>query len=141
MENKIIIKTSINKDISSVWEYYNNPEHTVNWNFASNDWSYPKAKNDLKIGRKLQSRMEAKDGSFGFDFEAIYDEIHDFEKIKCTITDGRCVVVDFKKGNHTTNLTVTFEAENTNSIDIQKNGWQAILNNFKAYTESKKNYD
>jgi len=139
MKNQVIvIQTTINKNVTHVWEYYTSAEHIVKWNFASDDWHCPKATSDLKINGKLISRMEAKDGSFGFDFEATYNTIEPFRRITYTIADGRAVVIDFVNENDlATTVTISFEAENMNSLDLQKNGWQAILDNFKAYAESK----
>ncbi len=134
---KITIGTTIGRPIEVVWTYYNQPKHIVNWNFASEDWHCPKAEIDLKVNGKMKSRMEAKDGSFGFDFEATYNAISEFKKIVYTIEDGRTVNIDFKDENGKTKITVVFEAENMNPIDMQRDGWQAILNNFKAYVESK----
>ncbi|XCF05872.1 SRPBCC family protein [Tamlana crocina] len=134
---KITIEATIDRPIESVWAYYNQPEHIVNWNFASEDWHCPKAEIDLKVNGKMKSRMEAKDGSFGFDFEATYNIISEFKKIVYTIEDGRTVNIDFKDENGKTKVSVVFEAENMNPVDMQRDGWQAILNNFKAYAESK----
>jgi uncharacterized protein YndB with AHSA1/START domain len=123
-------------DIAKAWEYYTGPEHIVNWNFASDDWCCPKASNDLKPGGKYSARMEAKDGSFGFDFEAIYDEVIPLEKIVYTMLDGRQASINFNAANKQTEVVVSFDAETQNSIELQRDGWQAILNNFKKYTES-----
>lgn len=133
---KVTIEAVVNADIKKVWEYWNHPEHIVNWNFASDDWHCPRASNDLRPGGKLDVRMEAKDGSFGFDFEAIYDEILEYEKITYTMGDGRqstSIFVDL--GNHQTKVSTSFDAEHENPVEMQKAGWQAILNNFKKYAE------
>jgi uncharacterized protein YndB with AHSA1/START domain len=133
---KITIKATVVADSKKAWECYTKPEHIVNWNFASDDWQCPSASNDLRVGGKYIARMEAKDGSFGFDFEAIYDEIIVGERLKYTMPDGRQVTVSFDdKGNGTTEVIVTFDAESENPIDMQKNGWQAILDNYKRYAE------
>jgi uncharacterized protein YndB with AHSA1/START domain len=133
---KITIGATVSGNTKKVWEYWTKPEHITKWNFASDDWHCPKTENDLRVGGKLISRMEAKDGSFGFDFEAIYNEIIDHKKIAYTMTDGRQVVTFFKTQNGETNVSTTFEAENENPVEMQKDGWQAILNNFKKYVES-----
>lgn len=135
MSNKITITATVNADIKKVWDYYTQPEHITKWNFADPSWQCPSVTNDMQVGGKYSARMEAKDGSFGFDFEAIYDEIADGESFTYTIPDGRQVKVLFNAVGDQTEVTVTFDAENQNSLEMQKNGWQAILNNFKSYTE------
>ena len=132
---KITIKSTIHAPIEKVWEYWTGAQHIVNWNFASDDWHCPRAENDLRVGGKLQSRMESKDGTMGFDFEATYDEIIEHTKIAYTMPDGRHVVTDFKQGEDGTHITTTFDAEDQNSIEMQRGGWLAILDNFKRYTE------
>lgn len=107
----------------------------MQWNNASDDWHTPHAENDLRVGGKFLSRMEAKDGSFGFDFGGIYSEVKPFEKIKYGLEDGREVETTFAKNGENTEITTTFDAENENPIEMQQNGWQAILNNFKKYVE------
>jgi uncharacterized protein YndB with AHSA1/START domain len=133
---KITIETTVNADSKKVWDYWTKPEHITKWNFASDDWHCPTAENDLRAGGKMKSRMEAKDGSFGFDFEAIYDEVTDQKKIAYTLGDGRKVITDFENENDKTKITTVFDAENQNPVEMQKGGWQAILNNFKKYTEN-----
>jgi uncharacterized protein YndB with AHSA1/START domain len=133
---KISIKATIISDIKKVWDYYTLTEHITKWNFAMDTWHCPSALNNLSIGGKYLARMEAKDGSFGFDFEAIYDEILVNKKIVYTMTDGRQAIIDFNTKHNQTEIIVTFDAENENSIELQRDGWQAILNNFKKYTES-----
>ncbi len=132
---KITIQTTISADKQKVWDYYTNPKHIVNWNFASDDWCCPSAENDLKIGGKYKARMEAKDKSFGFDFEAIYDEIVIGERFAYTMSDERKVDVSFESLEGKTKVTIIFDAEKENSEEMQKNGWQSILNNFKTYVE------
>lgn len=133
---KITINTVIVAGIQKVWDYYNSPEHITKWNHASDDWHCPKAENDMKIGGTYLARMEAKDGSFGFDFKAIYDEIIPMAKVAYTLEDERKVVTTFEKQGEQTKVTTVFDAEGMNPIDMQKAGWQAILNNFKRYTET-----
>lgn len=132
----ITIKTTVNATPDKVWRYWTEPDHITNWNFASDDWHSPSATNDLRAGGKFTSRMEAKDGSMGFDFEGVYDEVKPYEHIAYTMADGRKVKVYFKKEGEQTQVTETFDAENQNSIEMQRSGWQAILDNFKKYTES-----
>ena len=136
MENqKIIVKTTVNASIEKVWQYWIEPKHIKKWNNASDDWHTPHAENDLRVGGKFLSRMEAKDGSFGFDFEGIYSEVKPFEKIKYGLDDGREVQIMFNRKGEITEVTEIFDAENENPIELQKGGWQAILNNFKQYVE------
>jgi len=133
---KVTVSAEIFADIKKVWDYYTNPEHITKWNFASDDWHCPKAENDVRVGGKLLSRMEAKDGSFGFDFVAIYDEVEEHKKISYTMTDGREAATDFEYQNGKTKIKTTFDAENENPVDMQRSGWQAILDNFKKYVEA-----
>jgi uncharacterized protein YndB with AHSA1/START domain len=136
MENPIIITTRVNAPVEKVWEVWNAPEHIVNWNAASPDWHTTKATNDLREGGQLISRMEAKDGSSGFDFTGIYDLVKKYERISFTLSDGRKVRIDFRAIGNSTLIEERFEAESINSRELQQSGWQAILNNFKKYTES-----
>lgn len=135
MSNKIRITASINADVKKTWDYYTNPEHIVKWNFADPSWQCPSATNDMKAGGKYSARMEAKDGSFGFDFEATYDEVNDGKGFTYTMPDGRQVNVDFVDNGTQTNIDIVFDPEEQNSLEMQKAGWQAILDNFKKYAE------
>lgn len=132
---QLTVSATIDADIQKVWEAWTQPNHITKWNFASDDWCCPKAENDLQTGGKYLARMEAKDGSFGFDFEAVYDEILAHQKITYTMADGRKSTTAFKSNGNTTEVSTTFDAETTNPIDMQQQGWQAILNNFKKYAE------
>lgn len=132
---KITVTAKIMADVHKVWENYTLPEHITKWNFASDDWHCPSATNDLREGGKYSARMEAKDGSFGFDFNVVYDEIIPQQKIAYTMEDGRKASITFEKMDNATNVTVVFDAEQMNPVEMQQNGWQAILNNFKKYTE------
>lgn len=132
----IKIQTNITSDSSKVWDAYTQPKHITAWNFADPSWHCPSAVNDLRAGGKYVARMEAKDGSFGFDFEATYDEVIDQKKIVYTIADGRKVITTFDEQGGKTTVTTEFEAESENSIELQRDGWQAILNSFKKYAES-----
>jgi uncharacterized protein YndB with AHSA1/START domain len=132
---KITIKTSVNASIEKVWQYWTEPKHVEKWNNASDDWHTPHAENDLRVGGKFLSRMEAKDGSFGFDFEGIYSDIIPFQTIKYGLADGREVEIMFKGKEETTEIIEIFDAENENPMELQQGGWQAILNNFKKYAE------
>ncbi|MDP9956085.1 uncharacterized protein YndB with AHSA1/START domain [Epilithonimonas hungarica] len=134
---KLTVTTEINKPINDVWNFFNNPEHIVNWNFAHESWECPLAKNDLKVGGRLEVRMQAKDGSFGFDLVGIYDEVKDNESIKYHFEDGREIEVIFEKlSDNKTRVTEKFDPENQNPLEMQQQGWQAILDNFKNYSES-----
>ncbi len=137
-QNKTIItiENNIDAPLGKVWEFFTKPEHIIKWNNASDDWHTPRAENNLQAGGSFVYRMEAKDGSMGFDFGGIYDVVKDHEKIEYTIGDGRKVKVTFSGEENKTKVAESFEAENTNSIEMQKGGWQAILDNFKKYTES-----
>lgn len=132
----ITVENTIHAPVEKVWKCWTSPEHITQWNNASEDWHTPKAENDVTIGGKFNYRMEAKDGSFGFDFGGIYDAIRKHELIESTLGDGRKLSVRFTNQGADTRVTETFEAENTNSIDLQRTGWQAILNNFKKHVES-----
>lgn len=131
---KITVEATISADTNKVWGFWTKPEYITKWNFASDDWHCPKAENDLRVGGKYSARMETKDGSFGFDFEAIYDEVIGQKKITYTMLDGRQATTDFEHRDNKTKVTTTFDAENENPADIQREGWQAILNNFKTIT-------
>lgn len=135
---KITVQADINAEPKKVWEYYTRPEHITKWNFASDDWHCPSATNDLRVGGTYSSRMEAKDKSFGFDFKVIYDKIVEQKSIAYTMEDGRKATVDFTGQGNTTHVAVTFDAETENSEELQQQGWQAILNNFKKYVESRR---
>ena len=134
----ITVQAVINAPVEQVWKLYTEPEHVMKWNNASNDWHTPRAENDLKVGGKFLYRMEAKDGSSGFDFDGTYKQVKTNELIVYSISDGRKVQVMFTKENNTrTKIDTTFEAESTNPIEMQRDGWQAILNNFKKYVETR----
>lgn len=133
---KITIEALISSDVKKVWDYFTKPEHITEWNFASDDWYCPSAENDLRVGGKFKSRMEAKDGSFGFDFEGVYDEVINNKKITFTMTDGRQAITHFENQNGKVKVITTFDAENENPVEMQRAGWQAILDNFKKYVES-----
>lgn len=132
---KITIRTRISAPIATCWACYTKPEHITQWNFASPDWHCPRATNDLRVGGRYSARMEARDGSFGFDFEAVYDEVADQERIVYTMGDGRQAAIRFGEAGDATDVTVIFDAESENPIAMQRDGWQAILDNFKSYAE------
>jgi uncharacterized protein YndB with AHSA1/START domain len=133
----ITVETDVNAPIEKVWDYFTNPKHIVKWNNASDDWHTPRAENDLHVGGNFLYRMEAKDGSFGFDFGGTYNAVEEHTYIEYTIGDGRKVKVSFSAAsNNQTHVSENFEAENTHSIEMQRGGWQNILDNFKKYTEA-----
>lgn len=132
---KITISTQINSSVEKVWEYYNSAAHIVHWNFASNDWCCPSANVDLKPGGSFNVRMEAKDKSAGFDFTGTYTNIEEYKLVQYKMSDGREVKITFEESGGKTKIEITFDAEDENSIELQQQGWQAILNNFKNYVE------
>lgn len=134
--NMITVSAIVNAPVAKVWESWTNPVHIVKWSSASDDWHTPKAENDIRTGGKFMSRMEAKDGSWGFDFGGVYDEVIDHKRIAYTLGDGRTVDITFEEEGNTTKVTETFEAEAENSLEMQQSGWQAIMDSFKKYTES-----
>ncbi|MCU0331988.1 MAG: SRPBCC family protein [Ignavibacteriaceae bacterium] len=135
-KTKITIEVLISSDVNKVWDRWTKPEHITKWNFASDDWHCPSAENDLRTGGKFKSRMEAKDGSFGFDFEGVYDDVINQKKIAYTMPDSRYVITNFENQNGKIKVTTTFDAENENPVEMQRAGWQSILDNFKKYVES-----
>jgi uncharacterized protein YndB with AHSA1/START domain len=132
----ITIKAIVDAPVAKVWQYYTEPKHITKWNNASDDWHTTQAENDLRKGGKFLSRMEAKDGSFGFDFVGLYSEVKMHERIAYTMDDGRKAKIDFIPQFNQCKMAITFEAETENPIEMQKGGWQAILNNFKKYVET-----
>jgi uncharacterized protein YndB with AHSA1/START domain len=135
---KIVVETTVQAPVEKVWEYWTEPTHITKWNTASEEWHTPYAENDLKVGGKFLSRMEAKDGSFGFDFGGVYDDVRLNEVIAYSLEDGRKVTVNFIRQGDETKVIETFDAENSNPIEMQEAGWQAILDNFKKYVTNSK---
>jgi uncharacterized protein YndB with AHSA1/START domain len=131
----ITIETVVNAPIEKVWEAWTKPEHITQWSFASDDWHTPWAKNDLRAGGSFSSRMEAKDGSMGFEFGGVYDTVTTNEHIAYTMEDGRKVKIDSTAEGNSTKVVQSFDAESENSVEMQQAGWQAILDNFKKYAE------
>lgn len=132
---KVTVQAVVEAPIEKVWRYWTEPEHITKWNQASEDWHAPRAENDLRVGGTFLTRMEAKDGSMGFDFGGVYDLVKEHEQIGYTIGDGRRVDIAFADQGDTTKVVQTFDAETANPVEMQQAGWQAILNHFKAYTE------
>ena len=135
-KTRITIKTSVKAPADKVWKLWTDPVHIIHWNNASADWHTPWAENDLRVGGKFLSRMEARDGSMGFDFSGRYEQVEPLKKIAYVIDDGRKVEVTFSENGEITELTESFEAEEMNAIELQREGWQSILDNFRKYAES-----
>lgn len=133
---KVTVEATINAPVEKVWNYWSEPAHIMKWNSASDDWHTPFSENDLRTGGEFKSRMEAKDGSFGFDFGGTYDDVVTHKRIAYTMGDGRKVHVDFTTTGDQTHVSETFDAESQNPVEMQRGGWQAILDNFKKYTEA-----
>lgn len=134
---KITVEATINAPLEVVWQTYNTPEDVIHWNFASDDWHCPNATADFRVGGTFCSRMEAKDGSQGFDFEGTYTKIVPNELIEYEFGD-RTAQVTFEETHQGVMVQVTFDAEETFPPEYQKEGWQAILNNFRKYVERSK---
>ena len=132
---KITVETIVAAPLSDVWRAYTTPDAITQWNFANDDWCCPKAEVDLRPGGKQVSRMEAKDGSMGFDFTGTFERIEPHKSITLVLDDGRKSHTTFADLGGKTGVTTTFDAEAQNAIDMQRDGWQAILNNFKSYAE------
>ncbi len=137
MENQpITITTTVSAPIRKVWEYWTHPRHIVHWNAASDDWECPQAKNDLRPGGTFSFTMAARDGSFRFDFEGVYDVVEEPQSLSYTLGDGRQVEVRFEDLGHATRVTETFDPEQIHSTEMQRAGWQAILDRFGRYAEN-----
>jgi uncharacterized protein YndB with AHSA1/START domain len=134
---KITVSATVNAPVEKVWQFWNAPEHIMQWAHASDDWHTTRSENDLRAGGTFVSRMEAKDGSFGFDFGGVYDVVETNKLIEYTLGDGRKVVISFSGNGNETQVIETFDAEGTNPIEMQRGGWQAILDNFKKHAETR----
>lgn len=134
---KITVDAIVNAPISTVWKAWNDPKHIMQWNAADPSWHCPASENNLNVGGKFKHRMEARDGSFGFDFEGEYDKIEPLQEISYTMSDGRRVTTWFVAENGTITITSSFDAEEENDPEMQKQGCQAILDNFVNYVSSK----
>ena len=133
---KVTVQAVIQAPVDKVWKYWSEPEHITKWNQASEDWHAPRAENDLREGGKFVTRMEAKDGSAGFEFGGTYDTVKLHEEISYTMGDKRQVKIRFTSQGNATKVVETFDAESSNPVEFQQAGWQAIMDNFKAYTEN-----
>jgi uncharacterized protein YndB with AHSA1/START domain len=132
----ITVQNTVNASVEKVWNYWTEPQHITQWCQASDDWHAPYADNDLREGGNFKTTMAAKDGSFSFDFGGVYDKVDHHKAISYTMSDGRRVQISFQEEGNTTQVIETFDPEGTNSMEMQKTGWQAILDNFKKYTET-----
>ncbi len=133
----ITVETHVAADIKKVWDFWTGPEHVTHWNFATDDWHCPSATNDLRKGGQFNYTMASKDGKMSFNFEGIYDEVINQKQITYSLADGRQVIVLFEKLDNLTKVMEHFDPENENSEELQREGWQGILNNFKKYVETK----
>jgi uncharacterized protein YndB with AHSA1/START domain len=133
---KITVEATVNAPVAKVWKVWNTPSDIMQWNTPDPSWHTPSSENDLKVGGKFKNRMEAKDGSFGFDFEGVYDTVEEDKEITYTMGDGRQATTLFTEQDGKTHLTTTFDPETENEPEFQKQGWQAILNSFVKYVES-----
>lgn len=132
---KISVKTVVNAPVDKVWQYWTQPNHVTRWNYASPDWHSPSAKNDLRENGRFSYRMESKDGNHGFDFEGKYDRVDIHKQISYTMDDGRKADVLFQEDGNSTVVEEIFDADKSHSAEMQKSGWQAILDNFKRHVE------
>jgi uncharacterized protein YndB with AHSA1/START domain len=135
MPTPITVQTTVNAPIEKVWKCWNEPKHIMGWAFASDDWEAPAAENDLRTGGKFTTTMAAKDKSFSFDFGGTYTDVQEHKRIAYVMDDKRAVTVEFTEG---TTIVETFDPESENPAEMQRAGWQAILDNFRKYTESQK---
>lgn len=131
---KITVETTVAAPIDRVWRAYTTPDDITQWNFASDNWHCPRASVDLRAGGAFSSRMEAKDGSMGFDFEGVYTRIEELERLEYDF-GGRAATVEFVPGANGVTVRVTFDAESEHPLEAQREGWQAILNNFAKHAE------
>lgn len=140
-EETITVAVTLNAPLEKVWKHWTDPAHITQWNFAADSWHCPAASNELKTGGIFSWRMEAKDGSMGFDYAGTYENVEDLKSISKKLGDGRMVYILFTEQGDTTTLTETFEPETVNPLEMQQTGWQAILNNFKKQVENQLKLD
>lgn len=133
---RITVSASIKRPVAHVWNMWTDPAHIIQWNAASDDWHCPKASSELKAGGRFSSTMAARDGSFSFDFEGVYDDVQPHKRIAYTMNDGRTCEILFSPENGGTRVVESFDAEMQNPLELQRSGWQAILDRFKAYAEA-----
>jgi uncharacterized protein YndB with AHSA1/START domain len=136
-KKSVTVSTTVSAPVEKVWKYWNEPEHIKQWAFATPEWHAPKAENDLREGGTFTTRMEARDGSMGFEFGGTYTKVDPHQAIEYVLGDGREVSVYFEKtGDAQTRIVETFDIENTHPEEMQRGGWQAILDNFKKHVEN-----
>jgi uncharacterized protein YndB with AHSA1/START domain len=135
-KNPITVETIVNAPMDKVWDSWNNPKHITNWAFASDDWEAPLSENDLQVGGKFKITMAAKDKSQSFDFTGVYTVVKENELIEYDMEDGRHVKIEFSEVPEGVKVVETFDPESENSEEVQRSGWQSILDNFRKYTES-----
>jgi uncharacterized protein YndB with AHSA1/START domain len=136
-QTKITVAAAVNAPIAKVWQAWNDPADIVKWNSPDPSWHTPSSENDLRTNGKFKYRMEAKDGSFGFDFEGTYNKVELHKEIAYTMPDGRTATTLFTEKDGKTTMETTFDPETENAPEFQKQGWQSILDNFVKYVESK----
>lgn len=132
----ITVETVVAASPERVWQAWTNPDDIVAWNFASDDWCCPSAHVDLRVGGVFGARMEARDGSFGFDFTGTYTVVEPLRRLAFAMEDGRTVQVEFALDGEGVRVSESFDAEDQNSAEMQRAGWQAILDNFRRHVES-----
>jgi len=132
----IEIETTVQRPIQYVWTVWTTPKHITQWNAASDEWHCPTAENEVREGGTFSWRMEAKDGSMGFDFCGNYQEVHPPHKLVSKLEDNREIVVEFIEKEGSTHVFERFEADSPESLDMERAGWQAILDRFKRYAEN-----
>jgi uncharacterized protein YndB with AHSA1/START domain len=132
---KITVETTVNADLEKVWNAWNTPADIVKWNAASEDWHTTRSEVDLRVGGKFSARMEARDGSFGFDFEGTYTRVEPHQVVEYRMGDGREARVEFVQRSGGVLVRETFDAETENPAEVQRQGWQAILDSFRRYVE------
>lgn len=138
-QEPITVQTEVDASPQLAWELYTNPKHMICWNFASPDWHCPAASNDLRPGGMLCATMAARDGSVSFEFTGVYDQVDPADRLRYTISDGRKVEVKFEVLADSTRILVAFEPEMEHSLEMQREGWQAILDNYAAYAKGFQN--
>lgn len=133
---RLTVEATVNAPVANVWKAWNAPEDIMQWNTPDPGWHCPSSENDLRTGGKFKNRMEARDGSFGFDFEGVYDKVESHKEISYTMSDGRKATTLFTEQDGGTHIATTFDPETENDPEFQKQGWQAILDNFVKYVGS-----
>lgn len=136
MNEKITVETLVRAPVEHVWSVWTEPQHITQWNFASDDWQCPRAENDLRVGGLFRSRMEARDGSMGFEFEGTYTEVRPGERLVFSLGEDREVTVDFSETPDGTLVRESFTPESTHPVEVQRAGWQSILENFRRHAEA-----